>query len=56
MHDDLVERDFTADTVDELWLTDITEHWTDEGQLYLPPTASPGSRDTICCINVEPQF
>lgn len=35
VHDDLVERDFTADTVDQLWLTDITEHWTDEGKLYL---------------------
>src|SRR5699024_6720259 len=28
-------RDFTADDVNELWLTDITEHWTDEGKLYL---------------------
>jgi putative transposase len=27
-HDDLVKRDFTADGPDELWLTDITEHWT----------------------------
>ncbi|MEF2978052.1 IS3 family transposase [Subtercola sp. YIM 133946] len=35
VHDDLVERDFTASRVDELWLTDITEHWTDEGKLYL---------------------
>src|SRR5699024_5228072 len=35
VHDDLVKRDFTADDVNELWLTDITEHWTDEGKLYL---------------------
>ena len=35
VHDDLVERDFSADDVNELWLTDITEHWTDEGKLYL---------------------
>ncbi|MEX5277893.1 hypothetical protein [Kocuria sp. CPCC 205261] len=28
VHDDLVRRDFTADDVNELWLTDITEHWT----------------------------
>ncbi|WHU49902.1 IS3 family transposase [Gordonia sp. L191] len=35
VHDDLVERDFTADSPNELWLTDITEHWTDEGKLYL---------------------
>jgi putative transposase len=34
-HDDLVTRDFTADTANTLWLTDITEHWTDEGKLYL---------------------
>ena len=35
VHDDLVKRDFTADDVNELCLTDITEHWTDEGKLYL---------------------
>ena len=35
VHDDLVKRDFTSDDVNELWLTDITEHWTDEGKLYL---------------------
>ncbi|WP_270452023.1 IS3 family transposase [Kocuria marina] len=35
VHDDLVKRDFTANDVNELWLTDITEHWTDEGKLYL---------------------
>ena len=33
--DDLVERDFTAVGPNELWLTDITEHWTAEGKLYL---------------------
>jgi transposase InsO family protein len=35
VHDDLVERDFTANSLDELWLTDITEHPTGEGKLYL---------------------
>lgn len=35
VHDDLVKRDFSADDVNELWLTDITEHWTDESKLYL---------------------
>jgi putative transposase len=35
VHDDLVERDFTAVTLDELWFTDITEHPTGEGKLYL---------------------
>jgi transposase InsO family protein len=34
-HDDLVRRQFSAEALDELWLTDITEHWTDEGKLYL---------------------
>jgi len=35
VHDDLVLRDFTATKPNQLWLTDITEHWTDEGKLYL---------------------
>lgn len=35
VHDDLVERDFTAARVDQKWLTDITEHPTGEGTLYL---------------------
>ena len=35
VHDDLVQRDFTADGLNELWLTDITEHPTGEGKLYL---------------------
>ena len=44
VHDDLcaridehgrVRHEFTADGPNRLWLTDITEHWTDEGRLYL---------------------
>lgn len=35
VHDDLVLRDFTASNLNELWLVDITEHWTDEGKLDL---------------------
>lgn len=35
MCDDLVNRDFTASSINELWLTDITEHRTDEGKLYM---------------------
>ena len=35
MHDDLLERDFTASRPDTKWLTDITEHPTGEGKLYL---------------------
>lgn len=30
-----LKRDFTAESMDQLWLSDITEHWTDEGTLYL---------------------
>jgi putative transposase len=35
VHDDRVGRDFTADALNTLWLSDITEHWTQEGKLYL---------------------
>ena len=35
VHDDLVERDFTAEGPNQLWLSDITEHRTGEGKLYL---------------------
>ena len=35
VHDDLVEREFVTDTVNSVWLTDITEHATGEGKLYI---------------------
>ncbi len=35
VHDDLVRRNFSASSPNELWLTDITEHRTEEGKLYL---------------------
>ncbi|WFR67990.1 IS3 family transposase [Curtobacterium flaccumfaciens] len=35
VHDDRVRRAFTAPDLDRLWLTDITEHNTSEGKLYL---------------------
>jgi len=35
VHDDLVKRVFIADGPNKLWLTDITEHKTAEGKLYL---------------------
>jgi transposase InsO family protein len=35
LHDDLVRREFTAPAPNRLWLTDITEHPTAEGKLYL---------------------
>jgi transposase InsO family protein len=35
VHDDLVGRQFAAEGPNRLWLTDITEHRTGEGKLYL---------------------
>jgi putative transposase len=35
VHDDLVAGQFTASEPDRTWLTDITEHPTGEGKLYL---------------------
>lgn len=35
VHDDRVQRDFTATAPNQLWLTDITEHRTNAGKLYL---------------------
>jgi putative transposase len=34
VHDDLVQRRFTAEAPDRLWCTDITEHPTGEGKIY----------------------
>lgn len=30
-----IRHEFTAEGPNELWLTDITEHWTREGKLYV---------------------
>jgi putative transposase len=35
VHDDLVQRNFTAPRINAIWLTDITEHPTVEGKLYV---------------------
>ena len=35
VHDDLIDRDFTADGPNARWVGDITEHPTAEGKLYL---------------------
>ena len=35
VHDDLVQRKFTAPRANELWFSDITEHPTSEGKLYM---------------------
>lgn len=34
VHDDHVQRNFTAQSADQVWATDITEHPTAEGKLY----------------------
>jgi putative transposase len=34
VHDDHVQRDFTSQRPDQVWVTDITEHPTAEGKLY----------------------
>jgi putative transposase len=34
-HDDLVRRVFTADGPNRVWLSDLTEHHTAEGKLYI---------------------
>jgi putative transposase len=35
VHDDLVLRNFSADRANQLWFTDITEHPTKNGKLYM---------------------
>jgi putative transposase len=45
--DDLVKRNFTAAGVDRLWLTDITEHPTNEGKLYCAAVMDAYSRRII---------
>ncbi len=35
VHDDLVQRNFTAEAPNRLWLADISEHQTGEGKLYI---------------------
>jgi putative transposase len=31
----VIRHEFKADSPNELWLSDITEHWTGEGKLYV---------------------
>jgi putative transposase len=45
--EDLVRRAFTAGWPDALWLTDITEHPTDEGKLYCAAVIAVFSRKII---------
>jgi transposase InsO family protein len=47
-HDDLVRREFTAPAPNRLWLTDITEHPTGEGKLYLCAVKDACSKRIVC--------
>lgn len=50
---DLVNRQFTIDGPDRLWLTDITEHPTGEGKLYCAAVMDAYSRRIIGWSIVE---
>lgn len=45
--DDLVNRRFTADRPDRLWVADITEHRTKEGKVYLAVVVDAWSRRVV---------
>ena len=47
VHDDLVRRRFVANSPDRLWLTDITEHPTREGKVYLAAVLDVFSRRIV---------
>ena len=47
VQDDLVRRRFVADAPNRLWLTDITEHPTREGKVYLAPVLDVYSRRIV---------
>jgi len=46
-HDDLVARKFAADRPNKLWVSDITEHPTGEGKVYLAVVIDAFSRRVI---------
>jgi len=45
--DDLVNRRFTADRPDRLWVADITEHPTSDGKVYLAVVVDAWSRRVV---------
>jgi putative transposase len=45
--DDLVNRQFTVDSPDRLWVMDVTEHPTDEGKVYLATVLDAWSRRVV---------
>ncbi len=46
-YSDLVQRSFTPNTSDRLWVADITQHKTDEGWLYLAVVIDAYSRKVV---------
>jgi putative transposase len=46
-NEDLVNRNFTVDQPDQLWVSDITEHPTDSGKVYLAVVLDAFSRRVI---------
>src|SRR3954454_8604549 len=46
-NDDLVNRQFTVDAPDRLWVSDITEHPTDGGKVYLAVVLDAWSRRVL---------
>lgn len=47
VHDDLVQRKFTVAGPDRLWVTDITQHRTSEGWVYLAVVLDAWSRRVV---------
>jgi transposase InsO family protein len=45
--DDLVQRQFTAEALDQLWVADITQQRTDEGWVYLAVVIGACSRRVV---------
>lgn len=45
--DDLVQRQFTVDGPDRLWVMDVTEHPTDAGKVYLATVVDAWSRRVV---------
>ena len=52
VHDDLVDRKFTASAANVTWLTDITEHPTSEGSSTCAPSKICGPRALLATHSV----
>jgi transposase InsO family protein len=52
---DLVNRHFTVDQPDRLWIIDITEHPTEEGKIYCAAVMDAYSRLIIRLVHRQPR-